>query len=301
MLLRQWEDESGSGHLYILDRQRSDVPRRVRIDKVAVIKHFYTRNRDRPNREPDAYFEDLLAESESLAAPALERLLAHQPELAGAIIPWLYFQMLRTPQGQAAVADDYLTVIRDAAAGEGGLIPLWMDRKGRRPDPQEAMSLVLVSAAIATGRDHKMLHPGPTDMLNHMKSLVLHGDFGERLRDEGEWNTLSSDPDAFVLGDNPVTYTGQYDPSRPLWRQGRLPVQITMPIHPETCLEIRRSPRTEHLTFDEIDQMNLRTWHWSERWLFARSPNPLLRLSQLAESAPCRTPRPLTLSSARRR
>lgn len=300
MLLRQWEDSPGSEHVYVLDRHEQSPPRRAHIDDVTVIRHFYTRNRDRKEREPDAMFEEILSDCEHLAKSGIDRLLAGDPKLAGPVIPWLFFQLLRTPQGQAAVADDYVELLRRAANEDGGLIPLWMERKGRKPDPDEAMALAMASAAIATGREDPLLRPDATALLNHMLDLVIQSDFGGRLRDEGKWSTLSSDPDAFVLSDHPVTYTGASNPALPLWRQ-ELPRQITMPLSPETCLEIRASKRVDPLTFDEIDQINLRAWHWSNRWLIARGPEPLLRLRDLAASTTCRTPPPTTVSPPRKR
>lgn len=208
--------------------------------------------------------------------------------------------MLRTPQGQAALADDYVEQIRRAAKEDGGLLPLWIKRKGRKPDSGEAAALVMASAAIATGRDEPLLHPDTTALLNHMLELVMHSEFGERLRDEAKWNMLSSNPDAFVLGDHPVTYAGAHNSAWPIWRQ-ELPSQITVPLHPEMSLEIRATERVDPLTFDEIDQINLRAWHWSNRCLIARSPEPLLRLRELAASTACHDPLPSTTSAPRKR
>lgn len=47
MLLRRWEDNPGSEHVYVLDRHEEVAPRRAHINDVTVIRHFYTRNRDR--------------------------------------------------------------------------------------------------------------------------------------------------------------------------------------------------------------------------------------------------------------
>lgn len=301
MLLRQWEDSPGSEHVYVLDRHERSAPRRAHIDDVTVIRHFYTLNRDREGKEQDVLIEEILSDCEDLAKPGVDRLLVGDPKLAGPVIPWLFFQLLRTPQGQAAVADDHVELLRRATEGQGGLIPLWMERKGKKPDGKEVMKLAMASAAIATGRDHPLLHPDTTTVLKHMLDLVMHNEFGERLRDEGEWNTLSSDPDAFVLSDHPVTYTGANNPARPIWRQEELPRQITLPLHPETCLEVRAAKRIDHLTLEEIDQINLRAWHWSDRWLIARGPEPLLRLCDLATSKACQTPPPSTPQRPRRR
>lgn len=301
MHLRRWEDGLDSDHVYVLDRHEQSEPRRAHVNQVTVIGHFYTLNRDREDEERNLLIEEVLSDVEDDAKAGIDRLLAGDPKLAGSVIPWLFFQLLRTPQGQAFVADDHVAQLRQAAGEPGGLIPFWIKRKGRTPDGEEVMRLATASAAIATGMDHPLLRPDATTVLKHMLDLVMHHEFGHRLRDEGKWNTLLSDPDAFVLGDHPVTYSGSYNPTRPIWRQEELPRQITLPLDPATCLEIRAAERVDALSLDEIDQINLRAWHWSDRWLIARSPEPLLRLCDLAASKTCRTPPPTTVSARRRR
>jgi hypothetical protein len=117
----------------------------------------------------------------------------------------------------------------------------------------------------------------------------------------GEWATLHTDPGSFVISDHPVTYRGLHNPARPVWRQRDLPTQLTIPIAHDVCLEIRGEPRRIPFDHDEIDQINLRAWHWSDRWVAGNSSEALEHLAELVDRVECRTPPPTSNASPRRR
>lgn len=115
----------------------------------------------------------------------------------------------------------------------------------------------------------------PTTILDEMLTVVRHSGFGERLWNEGHWNTLDDDLGRFIIGDEPVTYLGQDNPARAIWAQDLLPEELTMPVSPTQCLEVRRGERHVGLDDTEIDAVNLRAVAWATRFIYGPDPEAL--------------------------
>lgn len=302
MLLREWADELGGEHIWVMDRVARNKPRRAHIKDAMVVSQYYTLGRERPTKADALWVEELMADWEDSAArKAIPLLKAIPSKRHSAIVPWLLFQLLRTPRGQGQLADDLVHTLRSAAEDPGGLIPFWTDRKGRRPNPDEAVALAIATAKIRAGMAHPLTEPKTTNLVNHMIAVATYGNLGQQLVNDGEWATLHTDPGSFIISDHPVTYRGLHNPARPVWRQRDLPTQLTIPIAHDVCLEIRGEPRRIRFDHDEVDQINLRAWHWSDRWVAGNSPEALDHLAELADQLECRTPPPTSNASPRRR
>lgn len=301
MVLREWADHPGSEHVWVVDRSAGSKPRRAHIRDAMVVAQYYTLGRERPTKADSLWIEELMADWEGRASKAIPLLKEIPSRRHDAIVPWLVFQLLRTPQGQAQLADDLVQTLRRAAWDPAGLIPFWTERKGRQPTADETHALVVATVAIRDGKSHPMTEPTTTNLLNHMIAVAVYGHLGEQLVAEGEWATLHTDPGSYVIGDHPVTYRGMHNPARPVWRQRDLPTQMTMPIAHDVCLEIRGEPRRIPFDQDEIDQINLRAWHWADRWVAGNSAEALERVADVAETVECRTPLPTANALPRRR
>lgn len=159
-----------------------------------------------------------------------------------------------------------------------------MSQKGRIPDLGEYLALKEAAEAVRRGEVPEMLAAGPTAVLEHMSTVILESRFSERLSG-GSWSMLEDAYGRFVIGDVPVTYTGVDDASRPVWRQERLPEQMTLPLGPNACLEVRREPRPatpfNFISDDEVHQINRRAFEWATRWVFG-ADQTLLELERAA-------------------
>jgi hypothetical protein len=260
MLLRNFADPSHPEQIWQLRVDDSSDPVRVNIKNAAVVSHYYTHFRDRAYKPDEWFWEGLLSEWEGKAATAIRGLQLDPNHLAAPAGLLVVLQMLRTPLGQALLADQ-AEVERQSvfAAADPRLWTMWWaDRKGRFPEIDEWMVLRDAAAAARDGRDHALLVVDPTTILDEMMTVVRHSGFGERLWDEGHWNILNDDMERFIVGDEPVTYRGQHNPARPIWAQEELPKELTMPISPTQCIEVRS--RARHMGVDdaEIETVNLR-------------------------------------------
>ena len=277
MLLRSFADPSDPQRIWQLAVDDDSEPTRVSIKNAAVVKHYYTHFRDRAYKPDEWFWEELLAEWEGKAATAIRGLEANPDQLAAPAGLLVFLQMLRTPLGQALLAEqaeaERLRVFRDPDFRVW--TAWWADRKGRLPDVDEWLVLREAAAGARDGREHPLLVVGPTSMLDEMMTVVRHSGFGERLWDDGHWNVLNDDMYGFVIGDEPVTYRAQENPGRPVWAQLELPEELTMPIAPDKCIEVRRSERHMGLDGDEIAAINVRAVEWATQFIYGPDPEAL--------------------------
>ena len=179
MLLREWADDLRGEHIWIMDRLARSKPRRAHVNDAMVVSQYYTLGRERPTKADALWVEELMADWEGRAAEkAIPLLKAIPSKRHDAIVPWLVFQLLRTPRGQGQLADDLVQTLRSAAADPGGLIRFWIDRKRRQPDPDEALALAFASADIRAGMPHSLTEPTTTNLVNHMIAVATYGTLG---------------------------------------------------------------------------------------------------------------------------
>jgi Protein of unknown function (DUF4238) len=153
----------------------------------------------------------------------------------------------------------------------------------------------------ACGTAAPLLEADATVILDEMMSVLTRSGFGERL-DEGDWNILHADPDQFVIGDEPVTYSGQSEPARPIWAQTELPAQLTMPISPGRAIEVRRAPRRlGHIDDGEVEDINLRVVEWATRFIYGPDPQHLVEVRTRWRERGSKAPPPVDASRRRRR
>ena len=226
MLLRNFAMPEDGGRIWQARVSDEDDPVSVAIKDAAVIKHFYTHFRDRPHKDDDWFWETLLAEWEGKAATALRELDADPERLGAPAQALVLLQLLRTPLGQAQLAAQAAAERRRVFAADSPTewARWWAARKGRIPGIPEWETLQKVAAAARAGNEHALLAGDATAALDEMMTVLVHSGLGERLDEDGHWSILNADPDRFIIGDEPVTYSGQADPARPIWA-GRDPGQ----------------------------------------------------------------------------
>jgi hypothetical protein len=304
MLLRGFtaSDET-SEKVWCISRDGSDEPRLVDVGNIALVKHFYTMYRDRPNKEADVFWEKLLGEWEGRASESLRALDQSPDQLQGPIGLLIFLQLLRTPMGQAQLgrqaAAERARIFGDPDARVQGR--WWYARKGRIPSFPEYQVLMEAAAAVRAGEEHSLLTVDTTVILDEMLTVVRHSGFGERLFDKGHWDKLEDDRGFFVIGDEPVSYLGQDNPAQPLWAQGRLPATLTLPVSSTRCLQVSRRADPVWLDDELIEHVNLRAFEWADRFVLGRDPELLQGLRERWREVGCRTPPPLPRDQRRRR
>jgi hypothetical protein len=303
MLLRSFASSGEEEKIWQLRVDDDSQPVRTAIVNAAVVSNYYTHFRDRPHKEDDLFWEELMAEWEGSAAEALRQLEADTEHIRGPAQALLVLQLMRTPLGQAQIALQAEADRRRVFGHPDG--DAWMkwvlERTSRIPTLGEWLALREVSESARAGRPHPLLEADATVILDEMMSVLTRSGFGERL-DEGDWNILHAEPDLFVIGDEPVTYSGQGEPARPIWAQVELPNQLTMPISPTRAIEVRREPRRAgYMDDDEVDVINLRTAEWATRFIYGPDPAHLLAVRARWRERGSKTPPPIEASRRRRR
>lgn len=303
MLLRSFAPVGEAKKIWQLRIDDESDPVRTAISNAAVVKNYYTHFRDRLHKEDDLFWETLLAEWEGKAAEALRQLEADPDHIRGPAQALVFFQLMRTPLGQAQIAAqaeaERQRVFGDA---DGRVWTKWvLERTRRIPTPGEWLALRDASDAARAGEPHPLLDADATVILDEMMTVLTKSGFGERLA-AGDWNVLWADPDQFVIGDEPVTYSGQSEPARPIWAQGQLPEQLTMAISPTRAIEVRRSPRRGGYMDDrEVEDINLRTVEWATRFIYGPDPQHLLNVRTSWRERGSKSPPPVDPSRRRRR
>lgn len=277
MLLRHFAPAAAPEQIWQLRVDSDEDAMLVKIEDAAVVKHYYTMYRDRPSKEDDWFWEDLLAEWEGKAATALRRLATDPDHLAAPAGFMVVLQMLRTPLGQTLLGDQAAAERKRVFGSKDMRVwtMWWAERKGRLPELDEWIVLRDAARAASVGDDPPLLAVGPTTILDEMLTVVRHSGFAERLWDDGHWNTLNDDMGRFIIGDEPVTYYGQDNPARPIWAQGSLAEELTMPLSPTQCIEVSRGKRHLGLDDSEIEAVNLRAVEWATRFIYGPDPEAL--------------------------
>lgn len=272
MLLRRFADPASPEQVWQIPARGDKPPFVTSIENASVVGYFYTMYRDRPQKGDDPWWEKQLAEWEGRAGEVLHELLVRK-RMRGPIGALVELQILRSSLGQALLADEVWDERRRVfGSGDDRDWARWFTlRKRRPPDYSEYVALKEAGDAVRRGEVPELLAAGPTAVLEHMRTVILESGFSGRLW-AGTWSVLEDEYGRFVIGDVPVTYTGVDDQSRPVWRQERLPEQMTLPLGPTACLEVRREPRLSmpfgFLTDEEIHQINRRAFEWATRWVF---------------------------------
>jgi uncharacterized protein DUF4238 len=303
MLLRWFAVPEDPERIWQLRVDDKSEPVRRAISKTAVVTHYYTHYRDRPRKEDDLFWEVILSELEGRAAESLRQLEADPEHIRGPAQALVLLQLLRTPLGQAQIAKQAEAERRRAfGAADDNVWMRWvLERTHRVPTLGEWIGLREAARAARAGVDHPLLEADATAILDEMMTVLTRSGFGERLRD-GDWNLLHAEPDRFVIGDEPVTYSGQAEPARPIWAQSELPEQLTMPISPTRAIEVRRAPRPPgSLREKDIAEINLRAAGWATRFIYGPDPDYLARVRALWLSRGERTPPPIDAGRRRRR
>lgn len=110
------------------------------------------------------------------------------------------------------------------------------------------------------------------------------------------WTLLVSD-DPLILGDHPVTHHDSEPPrfpwTEPMWATSPTTV-TTVPLTTHTALELsigNRGYGVRQLSAHEARSLNLRTWGWASRYVFAEREADLKHIREEAERSPEEVPR----------
>lgn len=304
MLLRRFaprDDPDRIWQLSVIDHDAQ--PTLVRIENAAVVRHYYTHFRDRSYKEDEWFWEETLAEWEGYAANAIRALDTDPKHIGRPAQLLVVLQLLRTPLGQALMGEQASAERTEVFSARDMKVwtRWWAERKGRFPEIEEWQVLREAAEATRTGEDHPLLAVGSTAILDEMMTVVQYSGFGERLTERGDWNILDAPWPRFIIGDEPVTYQGQYEPARPIWAQSELPVALTMPLSSEQCIEVRRDKRHQGLDDDEVEAINLRAFEWATQFVYGPEPDWLVERRQDWQQRGCSTPPPRGRTARRRR
>ncbi len=286
------------GHVVQMDKT-TGRPSRMRVDNVGFIKHYYTLIDGEGARDTSP--EAVLAAIEGDGAVAVARLVETgtvSDDERGAIALLLAFQSLRTPHGQGRLMDQVhgslVGFLRFIAGHPEAHRATWelMDPV-ERGDDAESDRLEL-ARLLADDKASIKVNPHYAIVLMLYVAPDLAGDIVDY-----SWTLLRAPAgDSFVCADTPLTHTDPMPPATPWsgdgWATSHL-ASTTMPLDPQACLLIR--PAGPDFEVREADKrtgedVNLRTYGWAERWVWAKKQQTLQNLRSLAKRRPERVGKP---------
>jgi Protein of unknown function (DUF4238) len=196
MLLRWFAAPGEPERIWQLRVDDESEPVRRAISKTAVVTHYYTHFRDRPHKEDELFWEVLLAEWEGKAAESLRQLEADPDHIRGPAQALVLLQLLRTPLGQAQIAQQAEAERRRVFGGaaDDRVWTRWaLERTRRVPTIGEWMAMREAAGAARTGKGHPLLEADATATLDEMMTVLTRSGLGERLLD-GYWSILHAEP-----------------------------------------------------------------------------------------------------------
>ena len=266
--------------LFQLDR-RSGQPRKVTSKDAGFEKNLYTVIGD--DGEPSRLLEGALSIVEHYAAPALARLKAEPFELNTAdrqtIAMYLAFQDSRTPAGNRRTQGVSQTMLELEAAtwlGSEEGFRTWhrqhmpsQDSDVEIEERRQRMLGRLQAGAVRfqqpRAQAHRVMLTTLNDIATHIYAL--------------SWVLLEVPPgvDAeFVLGDRGLSMVDPA-PTHPWtgdsWSSSDA-AETVIPLSPRAALLVTPGPPTiarQPVEGDEVLQLNLRAYGWSERFVFGRT------------------------------
>jgi Protein of unknown function (DUF4238) len=290
MVLRNFGLRNDADRIVQLDLKRG-APRPVLIESAASRRRFYRLTDEDGTRHQrlEAWF----AEVEGHAAEAIRRLFADPAGVARAdaatISYFVAMLLIRTPAAMAAefVREDQ--AMRIKLAWKLADAQAFTSATGAGEEERQRTLQDLRDGSIAYPDEQRVALKAGFDRLGSDSQLVY------QLR----WTLLRSAEASFVTSDRgvamvdetlPWPWTGNVLNSSP-------GAQTTVPLSSQACLLLEPAePKCGRLMRDlssvEVDAINLRTYGWADRHLFADSQVVLDRLRRLAKARPGRVPRP---------
>lgn len=256
-----------------------------------------------PDNESTDILEAWFGLVETHAAPSLERLIRTRtaPSLADrlTISFYLALQEARTPHGLAAITT-LSDMVLDTHLG------VWTRNPNSFAELVADAGLDEHPDVIEEARG-LMRRPGSVKMKPADARTEAFRVAFESAADRSdvivpmEWSLLQSD-EALLVGDHPITHHDAEVPDHP-WREpGWLSTLTSETVIPLTThLALKMVPRTRggkrrldvvQLRSADAHVLNLRTYGWATRFVFAEDENTLLRVKAAAEAAPHAVPRP---------
>lgn len=290
MVLRNFALPNDADRIMQLDLERG-APRPVRIDAAASRKRLYQLTDEDGTRHQRV--EAWLAEVEGPAAHALRRLFADPAGItrseAATISYFVAMLLVRTPAAMAAGLAREDQAMRIKLACKLADPRAFASVSDAGEDVRQRTLQELRDGSIAYPDERRVALEAGFDRLGSDAQLVY------QLR----WTLLRTAKGSFVTSDRggamldetlPWPWTGNALNSSP-------GAQTTIPLSSRACLLLEPvDPRCGRLVRDldqrAVDAINLRTYGWADRHLFAESQAVLDRLRRLAKASPRRVPRP---------
>lgn len=249
---------------------------------------------DDQSRQND-YLEGFFSLVETHAADSIQAL--HDDPLAMSngdrvtIALFLALQESRTPGGQKHMIEAFSVIgrlqLEMLLQDPGGIRKAWKGKSAKEVEQ-------LRKDTLAQLRDGRLDIRATKEMtLRAMLDTWL-----ERAAaiDEMSWVVLHAHGGEFVLGDRVVT---MYDPTPRFpwagngWRSSHT-AYATVPLSPEICLRINQPDGrriAERTTSGQIERIDLRSFGWADRHVYARSRDVLEELHAIAQAEPDRVER----------
>lgn len=286
-LLQRFVDAAGSCNLFQLDKSSGRILRCNPTD-ACVIRDFYglsdTERRDTP--------ESLLAANEDAAAVVIRDMVARGAEPPGrdrsdlAAFLWLIHNRSPLIQGQtAAVADAMANMTLETVLANPNLLRAAFEASGVELEEEDVGGRrVEALRMLRAGQLRSMLHDD-FPIVTMFENL----DRGASLVNQLGWCLLvTASGDEFVTSDTPFT---MYDPDpgdgfRGIGLASSPFVQSAVPLDPSACLTMSLSFQrwnTREASAEEVNHINLRTYEWADRWVYASTQHALQEARRAAK------------------
>jgi hypothetical protein len=287
-----------NARIWQLDKETGEVEEK-RVARVGGEKRFY-----RAKGADEKYtngMEAWLGIVEHYAAPALQRLIStrSRPDYADrlTIAFYLALQAGRTPHA-VKVASQTSKVVFDAH------LALWTHES-------EAFAEMCRDAGIEETREaiedlrQRMRQPGYIQMADpRTEALRVAVETSDELTNTiapMRWTLLRSDQ-ALLVGDHPITHHHPEPPlfpwTEPAWRSSPT-AESFIPLTTDTVLKMTHAKhRSERVFYDgtlrvaEADELNLHSYGWATRYVFAEDEATLREVRERADADPSAVPRP---------
>lgn len=289
--LRHFADAE-TGRVWCWDKARDEVVERS-PDRLTCIPYFYTLVTDGPVTVEDQWLEEFLG---TTVENDVGMWLSERPwradsafkfgvGLRRAVSWWVAFQILRTPLGQAMVADGITADARSRleAWANGDRVPMlrMLSMLGENlHDPHLVAKVDKQAVELLNDRVPALLRPPSKNAaIIHTAAIVagfgIYPSLADTLSATYQWELVRVDRSAagLLASDSPVTFAG-YDLHTPLWTG--VPETIYWPVQPDFLVVMHA-----HNFPDKADEvvaaraLNEQTATWATRWVIGCSEHQI--------------------------
>lgn len=305
LLLRGFSHEyRGHDHLFQTATTGDAAPQRIAVRRAASRHKLYTGPDE--DGQPSNRNEGYLAFIETHAGPALGRLIDDPGRLSpgdrATIAVFIAVQTMRTP-----AAAQQITTVANAAfrlfasehfSDREAFAERYRERFGDRSEDeieqfrQEICRQIRAGEVRLSGENGAAFATGLEQAISNVPPLIAF-----------DWTLLRAPNGGFVTSDRSYAI---HDPTPPFpWAaQGLLSSEAsetTVPLSVDACLLVRPATGAcgmseKELTPSEVEAINLRTYGWADRYLYARDQDTIVAVHTAANRHPENVVRPKPFS-----